>query len=349
MAAAVTGTWQREGASGVMLLQLVLFGAYLVSIAARTIWRSRDVIPFEVVQTLALLAVAFGGAAYVMIETGSGAGLLGLASLVFGIGSYGVAFAFVDWRRGHWKNFVFYTSLGLVFIVAGTGLSLDAPFHALAWTALAVASAALSYRFATLLLWPHATVYMLAAALVSGLLGGISDAFTASSTVAWPAFTWPAVLALAGAAACCAVPIRAGGESWGRYGRAPKVVVALVLLLGAGGLLIALSVPLAAGRPGTGADAAIVAGLRTFVLAAAALLLAWLGGWGIFPEGRWLTYVVLVVGGLKLLFNDFLAGRPATLFVSLAVYGAALIVAPKWARRSARRAGAVEPATAARV
>ena len=333
MTASVTGVWQREGASGVMLLQLVLFGGYLVSIAARTIWRSRDVIPFEVIQTLALLVVAFGGAAYVMIETGSGAGILGLASLVFGIGSYGVAFAFVDWRRGHWKNFVFYTSLGLVFIVAGTGLSLGAPSHVIAWTGLAVASAALSYRFATLLLWPHTAVYILAAGLMSGLLGLISDAFTASSTVAWAVLTWPAALALAGAGVCCAAPIRAGGESWGPYGRAPKLIVSIVLLLGAGGFLIALSVPLTAGRPGAGADPAIVAGVRTLVLAAAALLLAWLGGRGTFPEGRWLTYVVLVVGGLKLLLNDLLAGRPATLFVSLAVYGTALIVAPKWARR----------------
>jgi len=98
---------------------------------------------------------------------------------------------------------------------------------------------------------------------------------------------------------------------------------------------IRLARPLAAGRaPGAGADPAIVAGLRTLVLAVAALLLAWLGGRQIFPEGRWLTYVVLVVGGLKLLVNDFVAGRPATLFVSLAVYGAALILAPKWARRA---------------
>jgi hypothetical protein len=63
------------------------------------------------------------------------------------------------------------------------------------------------------------------------------------------------------------------------------------------------------------------------------LLLAFLGGRGLFPEGRWLTYVVLIVGGLKLLVEDFPQGRPATLVLSLAVYGAALIVAPRWVRR----------------
>jgi hypothetical protein len=201
----------------------------------------------------------------------------------------------------------------------------------------------MSYRFATLLLWPHAAVYVLAAGLVSGLLGGISDAFTASSTAPWAALGWPALLVLLGAAASCGVPIRDGGEAWGRYARGPKVVVAVVLLLGAGAFAIALSVALAGARPGAGADPAIVAGVRTFVLAAAALLLAWLGGRDFFPEGRWLTYVVLVVGGLKLLVNDFVAGRPATLFISLAVYGAALILAPKWVRRARAAAPSASP------
>jgi hypothetical protein len=60
---------------------------------------------------------------------------------------------------------------------------------------------------------------------------------------------------------------------------------------------------------------------------------AWTGGRGLFAEGRWLMYVVLVLGGIKLVVEDFVTGRPATLVLSLAVYGAALIVAPRWVRR----------------
>jgi hypothetical protein len=127
----------------------------------------------------------------------------------------------------------------------------------------------------------------------------------------------------------------------------PKLVVAVVLLLGTGALVIAWSAPIVAGGRPPAADAAIVAGLRTLVLAAAALLLAWLGGREILPEGKWLTYVVLVIAGLKLLVNDFVAGRPATLFMSLAVYGAALILAPKWTRRVRAPAPAVPPSAPA--
>jgi hypothetical protein len=93
-------------------------------------------------------------------------------------------------------------------------------------------------------------------------------------------------------------------------------------------------VPMAAGTPGQSADAALVAAIRTVVVGAAVLLLAWAGGRGVFAEGRWLMYVVLVLGGIKLLTEDFPAGRPATLVLSLAVYGAALIVAPRWVRRA---------------
>lgn len=335
MAASVTGPWQRQGASSVIWLQLSVFGAYLVSIAARTLWRSRDVIPFEVVQTLALLGACFGGAAYVMLATGSGATMLGFGSLLFGLGSYAVAFAFVE-RRGHWKNFVFYTSLAVVFILAGTALTADSRMQSIAWTGFAVMSAVLGYRSSTLALWPHAAGYLVAAGVSSGLLPGLSDAFLAASDRSWAVLSWPALVVLAGAAAACAAPVPEPSEAWRPYARLPKLVVAVTLLLGAGGFAIAWSLPLLSAQPGNGADPAIVAGVRTVVLAGAALLLAWMGGRGILLEGRWLVYVVLVFAGFKLLVHDLVAGRPATLFVSLAVYGTALILAPKWARQHKR-------------
>jgi hypothetical protein len=43
---------------------------------------------------------------------------------------------------------------------------------------------------------------------------------------------------------------------------------------------------------------------------------------------------VLAAGGLKLLVEDLPRSRPATLFIALALYGGALIVAPRLASRS---------------
>jgi hypothetical protein len=50
-------------------------------------------------------------------------------------------------------------------------------------------------------------------------------------------------------------------------------------------------------------------------------------------EAGWLTYPLLVLTGLKILFVDFPQGRPSTLFVALGLYGAALIVTPRLMRR----------------
>ncbi len=338
MVGSVVGPWHRGDAGAVMALQLALFAAYLVSIAARTLWRSRDVIPFEVVQTVALLVVAFGGAVYVMESTGAGSAGLGLAGLVFGVGSYGVAFAFVDWRDGHWKNFVFYTSLAVVFTLAGVGLTVGAGTQAMVWAGLAIVAAALGYRYSAVAIGSHAAIYLVAAAIASGLLGVISDAFTASAERPWVAMSLPAWLVLASTAICAAVPVTARRQVSSRYLRLPKVLLVTLLLAGVGGALIAYLVPALSGRPGTPGDPAVAAAIRTVVCGAAVLVLAWVGGRGLFVEGRWLMYVVLILGGLKLLVEDFPSGRPATLVFSLAVYGAALILAPRWVRRGAARA-----------
>jgi hypothetical protein len=46
-----------------------------------------------------------------------------------------------------------------------------------------------------------------------------------------------------------------------------------------------------------------------------------------------LVYPTLAVGALKLLLDDLRKGRPATLFISFVLYGIALILAPRLARR----------------
>jgi hypothetical protein len=332
MAGSVTGVWQREGAGAVMVLQLAIFAGYLISIAARTLWRSRDVIPFEVVQTIALLVVAFGGAVYVMRATGAGAAGLGVASLVFGVGSYGVAFAFVDRSEGHWKNFVFYSSLAIAFVLAGVSLTVGPAVQAMAWSGLAVAAAVLGYRYSAAAVGAHSAIYLVAGAIASGLFAFMTDAFTASVARLWAAISLPAFVVLASAAACAAIPVTSEPVYRGRPARIPQIVVVVMLLAGVGAVVISYAVPLVSGVPGQSADAALTAAIRTVVVGAAVLLLAFVGGRGVFAEGRWLMYVVLILGGIKLLLEDFPAGRPATLVLSLAVYGAALIVAPRWVK-----------------
>jgi hypothetical protein len=333
MVLAATQAWHHDQAGAVMLVQTVLFGGYFVSFAARTLWRSRDVVPFEVVQTTASLVVGFGGAVYLVQTTGSSATWLGITGLLFGTGSYGVAFAFVDWRRGHWKNFVFYSTLGVVFILAGSALTVDAMSQALVWGGLAVVSALAGRRQGIIALSAHAVIYACAAAITSGLLVHAFDGLIAPAARPWVPLMPAAVSALFATALVAWIRSPLDLEARRGWLRVPKVTAVILCLLVFGGTLIAAVVPMATGVPGAAADAGVVAAVRTIVLGISVLALA-LVGRGVLPEGRWLMYGVLVAGGLKLLVEDFPAGRTSTLSLALAVYGGALIFGPRLVGRA---------------
>jgi hypothetical protein len=85
----------------------------------------------------------------------------------------------------------------------------------------------------------------------------------------------------------------------------------------------------------------ILATVRTGVLAVATLLVAAVARRDRFREWGWLVYPLLVVVGLKMVAQDFKYSRPATLFIALALYGVALIVAPRL-RRSGRKGRPVQ-------
>jgi len=68
------------------------------------------------------------------------------------------------------------------------------------------------------------------------------------------------------------------------------------------------------------------------VLALGILALAWIARRPANVELRWLVYPALVAAGAKLVVEDFIRCTPAMLVVALALYGTALIVAPRLAR-----------------
>jgi hypothetical protein len=94
--------------------------------------------------------------------------------------------------------------------------------------------------------------------------------------------------------------------------------------------------PVAAGLPDGRLDPGVFATVSTSVLALGTLVVAWLGRRPRFRECAWLVYPLLVGIGLKMATQDFKLSRPATLFIAMALYGAALIVAPRLRRVVAR-------------
>jgi hypothetical protein len=96
-----------------------------------------------------------------------------------------------------------------------------------------------------------------------------------------------------------------------------------VLTLAGNGVRLALLA-----LPHAAAGAARVAAVRTVVLALVALLLAFVARGRSEPTARWLMRGTLVLGAAKLLIEDLPRGRPVTLVIALATYGAVLLLAP---------------------
>ncbi len=185
----------------------------------------------------------------------------------------------------------------------------------------------------------HAAAYLVAAGVASGLLPFAVRAFVGTSAPAGgevPAAVWLALATAVAGYAALVVLGRRGDVSW--PARLPELAVAVIAALGVGAALVlagARLLPLHEGAP----DPAAMATLRSIVLAATALGLAATGRRLGRAELVWLVYPVLALGGLKLLAQDVPQGRPASLVLSFAAYGAALILAPRLLRRPSPPAG----------
>ncbi len=327
-----------EAAGIVIGVQLLLVAAYLVSIAVRTLVRGRNVIPFEVAQTLAALAVGFGGAISVARHSGSGALALGIASLVFSAACYGVTFVFIDRQQNRGRNVYFYAALAIVFMLTGTDLVLGETMNAVTWAALGVVTAWLWARYGRLALGLHSALYLLAAAIVSDTVNYGANAFLGAAAGWLPPGRGVLIVIGAGLASAwlSASESKADRSS---YSRIPRVAIILVLVWAAGAAVIGWLARAAGGVPGGAVDPGVLATVRTSVLAVATLVVAWIGSRERFTEWGWLVYPLLVFTGFKMVLEDFMRSRPASLAVALALYGAALVLAPRIRRPRAARAG----------
>jgi hypothetical protein len=324
-----------EPAAVTLLVQVLLVAAYLASIGVRTLVRDRNVVPFEVVQTTAVLVIGFGGAVAVARATGAGVDLLGWICVAFGAASYAVAWVFLD-RKAHLsRNVYFYTSVAIVVVLAGSALLWGGSVLVVLWSILAVGACALWARIARFFLLIHGGVYLAAAGMAVGLFGYGAAVILGRSTAPWVVPTWHHLVVLAAAALCAWFGAADGNERVRSIAHVPRLLIVLVLVWAAGTEVIGALTPVVAGLAMGAVDPGILATLRTSILSLSVLAVAYIGRQPRFAEWGWLVYPLLVVIGLKMIAQDFSASRPATLFVAFALYGVALIVGPRLRRGAA--------------
>ena len=314
------------------MLQWSLLAAYFVSVAVRTLVRGRNVALFEVVQVAAALIIAFVGTGILTQVTGILPAAIGVISLAIGAACYFVTFVLIEGRQDLERNLYFYSTLALMLVLAGFALAVREHWVAVVFAVLGVIAVGMWSRTGRLHLLLHGAAYVVAAGFASQALRYGAWALAASPVGPWllPSAAM-LVMLVAGALAAwfaAARPIPDGGV----VASGLRLIIAVVLVWVACGAVTGALAPAAAGLVDRSVDLGALATLRTGVLAVAALVIAWAGRQARFREWTWLVYPLLVVIGLKMVAQDFNFSRPATLFIALALYGAALIVAPRLRR-----------------
>jgi hypothetical protein len=326
-----TEQWPIEPQTAAIFATFLLL-TYLVSFVYRTHGRGHNVAMFEPLQALAASAIAFA-AAIVASQAGVfGLGLMGILSIVVGGSAYALAFS-PETRRVRGRNFFYYSTLGLVFVLAGSGLILPHVAAAILWSLLAVLMATLSGRTGRVALSLQCTLLLLAAGIYSGVLGTGLQALAGDAGPAWPALLGNHVVVALATVACLFIPVAQRSERWGKLAGLPQLVVLALSVWEVGGMIVVLLAPLLAGAASAEPNLSVLASVRTAVLSVAAVTLAISSRHWRWPEARWLAYPLLILVAIKLFAEDFPHGQAATLFVSLAFVGSAVLLVAKVIKR----------------
>ncbi len=307
-------------AAGALLIALVAI--YVASIALRTLVRGHLVGWFEILQAAIAAALAIGGG--LRISHGAAASVIAIVCLLAGVACYLAAFGGLAGRPA--RNFHAYATFALLLMSVGSTFLLSTQWTAVLWSALALAATALGLRVRGNTLQFHAAIYLLAAALGSGVLDYAAGAMTGGARLASPV-SFGAIFCAVATALTYAAVLRTRRESGVWLERIPAVLLAALLCWSWTGLAAGFLASAGAGSPFAGA-------LRTILVAAVAVALAWFGRRWNLSELIWVLVPWMIFGAVKLVADDFRQGRSATLFLSLLVYGATLIAVPRLLRRA---------------
>jgi hypothetical protein len=306
------------------LLLLALPLLYLGSMAARTLIRPRPVSLFEGMQGAVAVLLGLGGASAILSRHGQGVGVPGGLALALGALSYAAAFSFAERRAGQDRNFYVYSTAG-AFLALGGASVLFGSLRAAVLAAIGVAATVLGRRFGRMTLRAHGALYLAAGAVESGLLAAGTQALVGTAAGLVEPAAWLVAL-LSGVAWAVHATDRAPTNGACRL---PALLLAALVALALGR---AMRMGAQALIPSLEGDAGAAAVACTGILAGLALAYALAArrlGW---PELRWVAYALVAMGGAKLVIQDLPAGRPSTLVPSLALYGLALLLAPRLLR-----------------
>jgi hypothetical protein len=221
-----------------------------------------------------------------------------------------------------------------MLVLTGSRWVLPGPILTAFWLLLAIAAVWLGRRFERATLSLHGAVYLALAAATAGLLASAGDGLLAGASSPLRAATALGLATILVAALCYGLLAVGAAASELRRHRLARAATGLLLAWSVGGVAAGFLGAAVVRGAEAGDAAALLAADRMGILALLAMALAWASRRFGLEELAWLVYPALAVSGLELLlvFRD---GRPFTLFLSLALYGVALIATPRLMRTQA--------------
>jgi len=303
----------------------ILLLAYLLSFVIHTRVLGQYAGIFEALQAPVAAAITFS-AAYLAAQAGQfSLAPVGVLAIILGACAYVLAFTGKS-RHTRGRNYFYYSTLGLVFVLAGSAMILSPTAAAALWSLMALTMAWQSGRTGRVALSLQCTFLLVAAGAYSGVLATGLQALVGDATSGWPALLPAQVGVAAVTVACLFLPVAQHSERWGVLAGLPQLIVLTLSVWEVGGLIVVFAAPILADIAGAEPDLGALAALRTAVLSVASVTLALSSQHPRWPEARWLVYPVLVLVGVKLFVEDFPNGEPMTLFVALAFVGSALLL-----------------------
>ncbi len=299
---------------------LIVAFAYLGAVAAKNLLIRENVTWADVVQAIGTIAFVLTGAARISSDLPR---LMPEVTIAIAIVAAGAYFTAMRQPPDEVRATYYFGGLAVACTLIATAIPTKPVFAGMIWIFLATVSIFAARGFSASQFMAHSMIYAIAGATATGLLGGAFQTISGLGTR--PPIALAPAVASAGIALAAVVAIvyrESSSMTWR---------IARVTLLALAAIVCIAGLDLAALRL-TGMDTGSAAAVRSGVIAVSAVTLAFVARLRRFADCSVLVYPVLALGAAKFVIDDFIAGRAATLFVTLAVYGCALLMLARMRR-----------------
>jgi len=305
---------------------ITLFLILAAGVVLKTALRRKSITAFDTFQTT--IAFLLASASLLCFGPTTSAIFLGVLCLVLSACGYAAVFALFS-DPGQVRNYAVFATWSAVLFLSGSILCLPNPWMSASLGAAALVVTVAGARLSSLALQLHGAAYLLAALTFSGLLNYFFHALAGTLP---GAPSWSMGFIAACALLCFAATKSHPGESWKPQAlhlafASFAVATATALLVKGLASLITLWM-----QPG----AHHLAFIRTLILCAMALALAFCGAFWQRLELTRVGYAILALVAIKLVAEDLPLGHLAYIAASIFIFALALIAVPRAAHLSHR-------------